>query len=277
MALFRAKVTESSVCIMDIEADNVEEAEDFFTVTRYYRSNAEEFSLITCWNLGTTDIHKETALITEEEAHGFVHAPYDMVKKELDWCREKVLAKQRKMKYLFDQYMDCRITSMDMIQHEDLYWCLFRLLMQRQVEEYENGPLGKASRQLAAELTKMDQMRRSYEVAVLFELTLWLRENHYHWYCSPEMKNSIMLYLLGITNIKPKLQSPSVWASADPTFEIVVQAGAFGKLEELFEDHWFTQVCNQHYEIDRKCSNTAKYGYIIFMKEGEKDYGKGTD
>ena len=277
MALFRAKVTESSVNIMDIEADNVEEAEDFFTVTRYYRSNAEEFSLITCWNLGTTDIHKEITLISEEEAHGFVHAPYDMVKKELDWSREKVLAKQRTMKYLFDQYMDRRITSRDMIQHEDIYWCLFRLLMQRQAEEYETGPLDKVSRQLAAELTKMDQMRRSYDVAILLELTLWLREQHYHWYCSPEMKNSIMLYLLGITKIKPKLQRPSVWANADPTFEIVVQAEAFDKLEELFEDHWFTQVCNQHYEIDRKCSNTAKYGYIIFMKEGGKDYGKGTD
>ena len=126
-----------------------------------------------------------------------------------------------------------------MIQHEDIYWCLFRLLMQRQAEEYETGPLDKVSRQLAAELTKMDQMRRSYDVAILLELTLWLREQHYHWYCSPEMKNSIMLYLLGITKIKPKLQRPSVWANADPTFEIVVQAEAFDKLEELFEDHWF--------------------------------------
>ena len=91
------------------------------------------------------------------------------------------------------------------------------------------------------------------------------------------MKNSIMLYLLGITKIKPKLQRPSVWTSADPVFEIIVQDEAFDKLEELFESSWFTVVCNRYYEMDRKCSNTAKHGYIIISKEGGNDYGKGTD
>ena len=179
------------------------------------------------------------------------------------------LTEQRKMKQQYDQSIESRITSMDMIQHEDIYWCLFRLLMQRQTEEYGNDSLDKVSRQLAAELTKMDQTRRSFEVAVLFELTIWLRENHYRWNCSPEMKNSILLYLLGITKTKPKMQRPSVWIDEEPTFEIAVQDEAFDKLEELFEYHWFTQVCNQHYEISRNDSNTAKYGYIIITKEGD--------
>ena len=181
------------------------------------------------------------------------------------------------MKTIFDQFIEYADFSLDMIQPRDVYICLFSLLVKRQAEEYGNDVPEPAAKQLAAELTEMSQTYRLYEVAVLFEFTIWLREHHYHWYCSQEMKNSILLYLLGITNIKPKLQRPSVWASTDPTFEIVVQAEAFDKLEELFEDHWFTQVCNQHYEIDKKCSNTAKYGYIIFMKEGGKDYGKGTD
>ena len=268
MSIFRVKVTESSVNIMEIEANNVEEAEDFFTITQYYASNPEGLPSIISRCLSTTEIYKETALISEE-AQGFVHAPYEVVKKELDWFREQLLTKQRVMKQQYDQFIERRITSMDMIRHEDIYWCLFRLLMQRQAEEYENDPRSKAARQLAAELTKMDRTRRSYEVAILFELTLWLRENQYHWYCSPEMKNSIMLYLLGITKIKPKLQRPSVWIGADPSFEIILQDEAFDKMEELFENHWFTQVCNQHYKIGRNNSKTAKYGYIIITKEGD--------
>ena len=171
------------------------------------------------------------------------------------------------MKRLYDQFIKQRIDSMDMIQHEDLYWCLFRLLMDRQSEEYGDDPPDDVSSQLAAELSKMDQTRRSYEVAVLFESVLWLRENHYHWYCSLEMNNSILLYLLGIANTKPKLQRPSIWTSETPIFELTMQAEAFDKLEELFDGHWFTLVCNQHYEIDRKCNNTATYGHILFVKE----------
>ncbi len=174
------------------------------------------------------------------------------------------------MKTIFDQFIEYTDFSLDMIRPRDVYICLFSLLVKRQAEEYGNDVPEPAAEQLAAELTEMSQTYRLYEVAVLFELTEWLRDNHYHWYCSPEMKNSIMLYLLGVTKIKPKLQRPYVWASADPTFEIVVQDEAFDKLENLFEDHWFTLVCNQHYEIDRKYSNTAKYGYIIITKEGFK-------
>lgn len=171
------------------------------------------------------------------------------------------------MKRLYDQFIKQRIDSMDMIQHEDLYWCLFRLLMDRQSEEYGDVPPNDVSSRLAAELSKMDQTRRSYEVSILFELVIWLRENYYHWYCRPEMNNSILLYLLGIVKTKPKLQKPSIWAIAAPIFEVTVQAEAFDKLEELFETHWFTLVCNQHYEIDRRCSNTATYGHIKLVKE----------
>ena len=254
---------------MEIEAENAREAEDFFTVTRYYTSNAKELPNIISGNLSTTEIYKETALITKEEAHGFFHAPYEVVKKELAWHREQFLTKQRTMKAQYDLFMKRRIPCVDMIQHEDIYWCLFRLLMERQAVEYGDVPSDNVTRQLAAELTKVDQTRRSFEVAVLFELTIWLRENRYHWYCSPEMKNSLLLYLLGITKIKPRLQRPSIWTSKEPVFEIVVQEEAFDKLEELFEDHWFTSVCNQHYEMDRKHSNTSKYGCIIFTKEGD--------
>ena len=175
----------------------------------------------------------------------------------------------RTMKHLYDQFLKRRISSMDMIQHEDLYWCLFHLLMKRQAEEYGAVPPNNVSRQLAEELSQMDHMLRSYEVAVLFELTLWLRENQYHWFCSPEMENSILLYLLGITNTKPESQKASIWESADPVFEITVQGEAFDKLAELFETHWFTSVCNQYYEIERKHNNMAKYGCIIFTKEGD--------
>lgn len=274
MALFRVKITEASIKTMEIEANNAREAEDYFTITRYYNilKNPEGPPVVTSKQLSTTEIYKEIVPITNEEAQGFVHAPYEVVKKELDWLREQLLTKQRIMKQQYNQIIERRITSMDMIQHEDVYVCLFSLLMKRQAEEYENGSLDRASRQLAAELTKMEQTCRSFEVAVLFELTIWLREHRFHWYCSPEMKNSILLYLLGITKNKPRLQRPSIWTSNEPVFEIVVQEEAFDKLEEQFNSHWFTLVCNQHYEINRKHGNTAKYGCIIFTKEGE-----GTD
>lgn len=271
MALFRIKNTEVTVCYMDIEADSEEEAEEFLEIEKEYRRGYIR-SLLT-----TEEIDETIMPISCKEAQGFVHAPHEEVKQELDWFREQWLAKQKTMKQQYDQYMECRITSMDMIRHEDIYWCLFRLLMQRQAEEYGNDSQESVSTQLAAELTKIDQTRRSFEVAVLFELTLWLRENQYHWYCSPAMKNSILLYLLGITKIKPKRQRPSVWTGADPTFEIAVQDEAFDKLEELFECHWFTQVCNQHYEIGRNDSKTAKYGYIIITKNGFIDKGECLD
>lgn len=176
------------------------------------------------------------------------------------------------MNYIFDQFRKYQNESIDMIQDADLFYCIFSLLLKRQAEEYRNRPPHRIQRQLAREMTRIDQTRTIYEVAVLYELANWLRENHYHWVCSNEMKRSMVMYFLGIIETKPKWRKTRLWDEERTMFEITIQAEAFDKLEEQFNRHWFTLVCNQYYEIDRKHGNTAKYGCIMITKEGEGTY-----
>lgn len=176
------------------------------------------------------------------------------------------------MNNIFDQFPKYQTESIDTIQDADLFLCIFSLVLKRQAEEYKNDLPLRIQRRLGREMTRIDQTRTVYEVAVLYELANWLRENHYRWVCGKEMERSMEMYFLGITETKLKWRKTRLWDEEQPKFEITIQAEAFGKLEKIFEDHWFTRVCNQHYEIDRKRCNTAKYGCIIITKEGD-----GTD
>lgn len=173
------------------------------------------------------------------------------------------------MHFIFDEFKKYQKSSLDEVWYDDIFWCVFTLLMRRQAVEYGDIPPDEVSRKLAAEINGMDKTYRSFEVAILYELTTWLRDHHYRWSCSQDMDKSILLFLLDITDKKPDLQGRNVWDEEGPCFEITVQGEAFDKLEELFEDHWFALLWKQYFEIDRKCSNVAKYGYIIFIKEGD--------
>ena len=174
------------------------------------------------------------------------------------------------MHFIFDEFKKYQKSSLDEVWYDDIFWCVFTLLMRRQAVEFGDVPPDAVARKLATEINVMDKRYRAYEVAILYELATWMRENHYHWYCGEEMNNSILLYLLDITGEKPDLNKPTLWEDEQPFFQITVQAEAFEQLDELLENHWYLLLWNREFEIDRKCSNVAKYGYIIFMKEGDE-------
>ena len=154
---------------------------------------------------------------------------------------------------------------------DDVFFCVFRLLMQRQAEVFGDDPPNIISEELAKEINTMRSTYTFFEVAILYELANWMRENHYRWECSDAMKHSLIMFLLGITGVMPEMQRPEAWTpgpwETDPAaFALTIPAGAFDLLEDLLEDHWFTLLWNRHCEVDRTSMKKASFGHIDLNK-----------
>lgn len=171
------------------------------------------------------------------------------------------------IKSIFEESGRFAKSTVDMATPDDVYFCVFQLLIQRQAEVFGDNPSGRITDALAKEINAMSGTNTFFEVAILYELSNWLRENRYQWKCSDEMKNSLIMFLLGITDEMPDLQKQELWGKDTPAFAITVSSDAFDQLEDLLEDHWFTLLWERHYKLDRKNKTKATLGRIIITKE----------
>ena len=166
--------------------------------------------------------------------------------------------------------------TIDMAAPSDVFFCVFQLLMQRQAEVFGDNPPDNITKALTKEINAMCSTYTFFEVAILYELSNWLRENRYQWRCSEAMKNSLSMFLLGITDEMPDVQKQelsgsNLWEMDPPAFAITVECYAFDQLEELMEDHWFTLLWERHYKVDRNSKTEASFGHIMIAKEEEPD------
>ena len=177
---------------------------------------------------------------------------------------------------IFDDCGRFAKSTVDMATPSDVFFCVFQLLMQRQAEVFGDNPPDNITKALTKEINAMCSTYTFFEVAILYELSNWLRENQYPWRCSEAMKNSLSMFLLRITDEMPDMQKQessgsSLWEMDPPAFAITVEDDAFDQLEELMEDHWFTLLWKRHYKADRNSKTEASFGHIIIAKEEEPD------
>ena len=173
---------------------------------------------------------------------------------------------------IFDDCGRFAKSTIDMAIPTDGYFCVFQLLMQRQAEVFGNNPPSNVLKALAKEINAMRSTYTFFEAAILYELSNWLRENRFQWRCSEAVKNSLSMFLLGITDELPDMQkqealSSSPWEEDPPAFAITVEDDAFDQLEELMEDHWFTLLWKRYYKVDRNSKTKASFGHIMIAKE----------
>ena len=177
---------------------------------------------------------------------------------------------------IFDDCGRFAKSTIDMATTSDVFFCVFQLLMQRQAEVFGDNPPDNITKALTKEINAMCSTYTFFEVAVLYELSNWLRENQYPWRCSEAMKNSLSMFLLGITDEMPDMQKQrplgsGPWEMEPPVFAITVEDGAFDQIEKLMEDHWFTLLWERHYKVDRNSKTEASFGHIMIAKEEEPD------
>lgn len=95
-------------------------------------------------------------------------------------------------KYRFREMTPCQIEEM-----------LYSIVKESLYEKYGEKPDELIAIRVEEEWHAMERCKVIFDVAALYELTTWLKENHYPYWMRALSGSSFILYLLGVTNGNP--------------------------------------------------------------------------